>query len=242
MGMNLLGVIFLMVAIGVILFLFFRLCAKDENDSKSSQPFEEKPTNQPNKSIRIPSRIPYSNEYYSIASAAMNLAKATLDFVISQKNMKNAKFLFCTDVSSADAVIFSCFFLRALCISSTNNRTAAMQFSDAYVSYIIDMTQNVFLDEDVAQKMFDNRTRFYDKIIMENGGLKNGTPKVLNEFGFIIQTDMIQQKYVPFSSSLPLPLIDFFDAMQCQEEIYNFFRLLVPETEKEVNQAILSIQ
>lgn len=242
MGMDLLGAILSMVGVGVVLFLFARFCANDENDNKAPKPFEEKTTKQADESKSIPSGIPYSNEYYGIASAAMNLAKVTLDLVIFRKNLKDAKFLFCTDVASADTVFLSCFFLRALCISSTNNRTAAMQFSDAYVSYIIDMTKNVFLDADVAQKMFANRTRFYDKIIMENGGLKSGTSKVLNEFGFIIQTDMIQQKYVPFSSCSPLPLNGFFDAMQCQEEIYNFFRLLVPETEKEVNQAILSIQ
>lgn len=188
------------------------------------------------------SKKPFSDEYYSRTSAAINLAKATLSIVQSKKNLEEAKYLFCTDVACADSVFFSCFVLRALCIMSTKNRTAAEQFSDTYISCIVKMTGNEFLQEETAQKMFDNRTEFYDRIIIDKGGLTDGLPALLQEFELIIQTDMIEKKYVPFSSSSPLPLIGIFDAMQCHAEVNSFFQILLEETNEEMKQAMDSIQ
>lgn len=90
--------------------------------------------------------------------------------------------------------------------------------------------------------MFDNRTEFYDRIIMDKGGLTDGLPALLQEFELIIQTDMIEKKYVPFSSSSPLPLIGIFDAMQCHAEVNSFFQILLEETNEQMKQAIDSIQ
>ena len=104
------------------------------------------------------------------------------------------------------------------------------------------MTSDEFLQEETAQKMFDNRTEFYDRIIMDKGGFTDGIPALLQEFELIIQTDMIEKKYVPFSSSSPLPLIGIFDAMQCNAEVNSFFQILLEETNEQMKQAMDSIQ
>ena len=183
-----------------------------------------------------------SPKYRCIMSSAKSLAETTVKTVQSQMRLKTTKFLFCTDVTTADTIFFSCFILRAICISSTRNRTQAEMFSDSYISHIVRMTKEVFYQEDTIQEMFYNRTKFYDQIIAEKGGLQNGIPALLQEFELIIETDMINNKYVPFGSNSPITIIDFFDSVQCRAEIYSFFEIILGKAKKDVDKAIDSIQ
>lgn len=125
---------------------------------------------------------------------------------------------------------------------STRNRAAAEQFSDLYVSDVLRITRDTFVQGNYVSEMFDNRTGLYEEILTSKSDLTDGMSVLLEEFNYIIQTDMIQKKYVPFSTSSPLPLIDFFDAMECREEINSFFQILLEETKGKVKQAIDSIQ
>lgn len=222
--------IFIFAFFIALIALYIRFSRKNNQDEK-----EDKSTGD----IIIP---PFSNEYCRRMSAAKSLAEETVRTVQLQIRSKTAKFLFCTDVASVDTVFFSCFVLRAICIMSTRNRTAAEQFSDSYISNIVKMSREAFLQEDTVQKMFDNRTKLYDQIIIRKGGMQNGFPALLQEFEFVIQTDMIEKKYVPISSNSPLPIISIFDSMQCRTEIDNFLQILLGKTKEHVDKAIDSIQ
>lgn len=216
-------IVFMLLFVSLLLFFFVRFVARNDGSS-------------------TPSRLLYSNEYNQRINAAKSLAEATVSIVQSQKNLNTSKFLFCNDIASADAVFFSCFILRVTCIMSTQNRTAAEHFSDSYISYILKLTKEVFLQEDITQEMFDNRTNFYDQIISSKGGLTDGIPALMQKFEFIIQTDLIEKRYVPFSSYSPIPVMDIFYAMECRAEIYSFIEILLKETKAEVDQAIDSIK
>lgn len=241
MGMDLLGAILSMVGVGVVLFLFARFCANDENDNRRPKSPEEKTTNQVPESKRISSGIPYSNEYCQRISTADSLTNATMQVISSTKQMKKAKYLFGSDVAAMDTIFFSCFILRMICVMSTRNRAAAEQFSDLYVSDVLRITRDTFVQENYVSEMFDNRTGFYDKILSSKSELADGIPALLQNFEFIIQTDLIEKKYVPFSSYSPIPVMDIFDAMECRAEIYSFFEILIEDTKEKVKQAIDSI-
>lgn len=188
------------------------------------------------------SGMPFSTEYYNRISAATYLATATMGIVQSIKQTKTSNYLFCSDVTTIDTIFFSCFILRMLCVMSTHNRAAAEEFSDLYVSDVQKMTADTFPHAYSISDMFNNRTGYYDEILSRKSDSSDWIPALLEQFDHIIQTDLIEKKYVPFSSYSPMPLIGFDDAFKCRAEVNSFFHALLEGTKEETKRVMDSIQ
>lgn len=161
-------------------------------------------------------------------SATDNLAVSTIAAIKTVKDEHSNSYLCRNDLACCDAVIFSCFFLRALCIGTTGNRDKAVKFSIEYLKNIRTAAISLYMpSSSTFDQMFENRTSFYDRVFMSKSGIENKVKAILEEFKLILETDVIVEGvYEPFSESSPLPVLSIFEDFQCQVEVQSFIKEL----------------
>lgn len=166
-------------------------------------------------------------------SSIENLAISTILLEKTIKLSATDSYLCKSTLCSCDTTIFTLFIVRALSIYACPTEEKAHWFDDYYVSLVIrginyrygNSIQNIF-------DMIDNRTEFYDRIFMSKPSFDEKLEAVFEEFEYVIKTDIIHRRYVPFSESSPLPILGTPDDHACQVQISNFchniLRFLAP--------------
>lgn len=177
-----------------------------------------------------------------IEKSAAVLATVTVEAVRNYKNISSSSHLYQTVATETDTILFSCFTLRALCIMSTQNRTAAVEFSRKYVSLIKGALSRMNPLYQSFDQFFDERTAFYDRVFAKKHGLQERLAAITEEFEYIIQTDILDNGLAPFSETSPLPLVGIFDATQLRSEINSYIEFLMDYAEVSLQQAIEEVQ
>ena len=166
-------------------------------------------------------------------SSIENLAISTILLEKTIKLSATDSYLCKTTLCSCDTTIFTLFIVRTLSIYACPTEEKAHWFDDYYVSLVIrginyrygDSFQDIF-------DMMDNRTEFYDRIFMSKPSFDEKLEAVFEEFEYVIKTDIIQKKYVPFNETSPLPILGMPDDHACRVQISNFchniLRFLAP--------------
>lgn len=209
--------------------------------------FAEKHTSQKSSEIP-PSEIPrntangISNKSFAIIKASTDLAHSTVKSALSIDTVEFYKCLRNSDYTRVDTIIFSSFIVRALCIMSGEDRHSASEFSNEYVSSVIDLTSNAFSLNTSIPTAFVNRYEFYDSIFAKKQGVDEKISAVLEEFEYVIQTDIIQNELAPFSESSPLPILGIDVSMQCSIEVRCYFKSLLNYVKDPLQKAIDAIQ
>jgi len=177
-----------------------------------------------------------------ITAAAKDLALDTVAAVKVFNQNDNCSYLNKSKATYADTAIFSFFVVRAICIMSAPNRAKAEEFSNAYVSTSKAYAKKTFSLGSSFDKQFDNRTDFYDRVFATKTNKADMLAAVLEEFEFIIKSDILRNGFAPFSESSPLPILDFDEDMHCQFEVNGYYKYLLSGISKKIQhvQALLN--
>ena len=222
-------IVLAIVALGIYI---YRECKKIEEHKESIMGSSDS-------SYAASDRAP--NKSFEIAKAASSLATSTMTSVLSLDLVDFYKYLRISNATRLDAVLFSCFILRAVCIMSSNNRRNAVEFSNEYVSSVINMAKDIFFDS-FDQEEVDNRFALYDRIFAKHGDFDKSISALLEEFEYIIMNDIIHDKFASFSESSPLPILGIDKATQCSLEVRCYFKALLSNTKDPLEKAIAAIR
>lgn len=173
---------------------------------------------------------------FPIVSSAKQLALFTVLAADRITSRNDTKYLNKSKATITDTAIFSCYITRALCIMSTHDRRKAELFSDTYISTFLQLSQESFSLKASYRDQFDNRVAFYDRIFMKKSANER-FPAIVEEFEYIIKTDIINRKFAQFSESSPLPILGFFEDMACQAEVASYFKFLLSTSEEYIKDA-----
>lgn len=171
--------------------------------------------------------VDYKSSVIDKSDTIEQLTIATIEIPDKLKDLAVSDFLCRNIITCCDTVIFSCFVIRALLVGTGTYGPKVLEFSDSYIEGIKKHLKEkypsttAFFDD-----LFSNRTQFYDRIFMSKPGIENKIPAILEEFEYIIKTDIISGKYNQFFEESPLPVLGMPDDFQCQLEVSNFFKLL----------------
>lgn len=171
-------------------------------------------------------------DVYNLSSID-NLAISTILIEKTIKLSATDSYLCKSPLCSCDTTIFTLFVVRALSLHACPTREKAQWFSDYYVPLVIKGIELRY-GSSIPQltDMIENRTEFYDRVLMSKSSLGEGLNAIFEEFEYVIKTDIIQKTYSPFSEKSPLPLLGMPEDHSCQIQISNFckniLRFLAP--------------
>ena len=78
----------------------------------------------------------------------------------------------------------------------------------AFVHQILEEDGGCFdcdIPSETISKMVVNRLSFYRYVFESKSNIKDAVQALVEEFEYIIKTDIINGKYIPFSETSPLP-------------------------------------
>ena len=182
-----------------------------------------------------------SGDSYAVLKAASSLAMSTATSALSLDFSDSYKYLRTSNATKLDAVLFSCFILRAICIVSTRNRAKAIVFSHEYVSSVISLAKDLFSDS-FNPSIVDSRLAFYDRVFAKSEGFENSVSAVKEEFEYIIKNDIHENRFAPFSESSSLPILGLDADLQCSFEVNSYFKFLLSNVKGTLDESITAIQ
>lgn len=197
---------------------------KKKQTAASIDPTPPKITSEPPKSNHIKSM---TNSQFNIIKAAASLASRTVSAVQHFDEEESSVYLCYSNATQTDTILFSCFVLRALCIMSTENRQSSMAFSKEYVSDIREALSKKNLLNASFEKIFNDRTDFYDRIFMSKRGFDDKLSAISEEFEYIIMADILNNGLSPFSEESPLPILGIDKTIECHTEVINYTKFLM---------------
>lgn len=165
-----------------------------------------------------------------IMASAEELAFLSIIAADNFLNKKDCSYLNKSKHTITDTLIFSCFVIRAVGIMAASNREKAMLFSNSFVSSFNNLSHEKFTLCATYQRDFDERAAFYDRVFAKKTAGEK-FPAIVEEFEYIIKTDILQNTFAVFSESSPLPILGFPEDMLCQAEVATYFRSLLAATE-----------
>lgn len=168
-----------------------------------------------------------TDKSFSVISSATSLARATIETVTICEKNGTYNYLFKYKETCLDTVIFSCFLIRALCIMSSHNHSLAYDFSKEYIDSVISLAKIEFHTDEDFEKIFNDRADFYDRVFVKKTGIHNKIPAIIEEFEYIIKSDIIENGFALFSENSPLPILGIFEDMQCRNEVSAYFQFLL---------------
>ena len=97
-----------------------------------------------------------------------NLALRTALSVNKYLQTTKSEYLGKSQLTKLDSVVFACFLIRAFCLGTSRNRETASTFSNKFIGKFLVHTKDLHAPNDIQllQKVFDNRTAFYDRVFM----------------------------------------------------------------------------
>lgn len=164
----------------------------------------------------------------AIFNATDNLARKTCLMGMYIAIKQEQSFLNHSELTRTDSVIFSAYLNSMLILSDAKNRNIAKQVTDRYFAFvhqILEEDGGCFDDNipsETISKMFVNRISFYTSVLQSRSNIKAAIGALVEEFEYIIKTDIVHGKYIPFSESSPLPILGFEKDIRCQIEVRNY--------------------
>lgn len=163
-----------------------------------------------------------------VFQATDNLAKKTCLIGMHLHIKQKDSFLDKSELTRVDAVIFATYMNQLIIASAAHNRKIADQVIDRYVEFVCQILEDGggCFDGGIApttiRPMMKNRFAFYTQVIQSKRNITAGISAIVEEFGYIIKTDILERQYKEFSSSSPLPILGFDKDFMCQIEVQNF--------------------
>ena len=164
----------------------------------------------------------------AIFNATDNLARRTCAMGMYLVAKQKQSFLNHSELTRTDAVIFSAYINYTLILSEARNKSIAKQVADRYFAFV-----NQILEEDggcfdcdipseIISKMISNRLSFYAFVFQSKTGAKDVVKVLAEEFEYVIKTDIVNGKYIPYSGTSPVPILGFDKDIRCQVDARNY--------------------
>ena len=153
-----------------------------------------------------------------------SLADATIHLPDMVRKTKDNSLICYNDITSCDTILFACFVTRILCLSSASSMEKAVEFSEKYVSKVVTFIQEKYPSiEPFFEEMFDNRMSFYDRMVEKTVDKQKIFKVLVEEFEYILKTDLLRNGYAEFSESSPLPIIGVPKDLEYSADVISFF-------------------
>jgi hypothetical protein len=158
------------------------------------------------------------------------LGEMVANFISKHSERFACEYLCHSALTKADATIFACFLIRAMCIGNAPSQMAAQDFSDRFVRTVKQKACSLYFSNNTAQfnRMFSNRTSYYDRAFMSKQGIENKLAAIVEVFEFIIKSDFVNGEYEDLSETSPLPILPngIFGDLNCRVEVMTFYQQL----------------
>lgn len=158
------------------------------------------------------------------------LGEMVANFIGEHSKRFACEYLCHSALTKADATIFACFLIRAMCIGNAPSQMAAQDFSDRFVRTVKEKACSLYFPNNTAQfnRMFSNRTSYYDRVFMSKQGIENKIAAIVEVFEFIIKSDFVNGEYEDLSETSPLPILPngIFGDLNCRAEVITFYQQL----------------
>lgn len=179
---------------------------------------------------------PESSKHAAIRESAESLAEAVV--AAAQMLPSSSEYLGHSTLTTADSAVFACFLLRMTCISSARTRGNVDIFDTAFLPAVIHQIEDRIGYSD-TKKIFDDRTEFYDSLVLQNKGskFKEVAVKLQETFKRIIQQDISLGRYELFYEHSPVILVDIVEDIDCSSEIAAFIQAMFQSTRHFVGKA-----
>lgn len=159
----------------------------------------------------------------SSLSAAESLAIATVMATHKMYANNTDSYICKSKLACADSVLFSCFVVRAMCISTATSRLKAQQFSNEFVFLILSAIEKLYIHEQSQlNRLFDNRMALYDRAFLLQDNPRQKILAVIEQFEIFVKADAYYNFFLEFSENSPLPLLEVEEEFQCQTDIAAF--------------------
>ena len=164
----------------------------------------------------------------AIFNATDNLARKTCSMGMYLVAKQKHSYLNHSELTRVDAVIFSAYLNYMLILSDARNKNIASQVVDRYFAFVHQILEedggcfDCDIPSETISKMVVNRLSFYASVLNSKSNVKEVVSALVEEFEYIIKTDVINGEYMPFSASSPLPILGFDKDMMCQIEARNY--------------------
>lgn len=170
---------------------------------------------------------PESAKHAAIRESAENLAE-TVVAAAQMLPASGSKYLGRSSLTMADSAVFVCFLLRMSCISSARTRENIDIFDETFSPAVIRQIEGRIGYSDV-KKIFDDRTAFYDSLVLQNKGRKfqEVAAKLQETFKRVIQQDIDLGRYELFYEHSPVLLVGIEADMDCLSEITAFLQVVL---------------
>ena len=159
-----------------------------------------------------------------------NLAEQVALSINKFAEVKDLEYLCYSKYTKMDSVLFACFLVRAMCIGASTDQSRAFDFSNRFMEKFASSAQATHFPNDTSlfQRMFNNRMSLYDRIFMSKSGIENKIPAILEEFEYIVKTDIVNGRYSEYTEASPLSLLPdgIVGEMKCKAEVMSFFQTL----------------
>lgn len=183
-----------------------------------------------------------------IFRATDNLARKTCSIGMYLIWEKENSLLNGSELTRTDSVIFSAFLNYLLIVSEAKNKNIGDQVSQRYLSFVFQILEENggCYDDDipssVIREMVDNRLAFYLMILHSKPNVTAAIAALVEEFEYIIKTDIIEGAYKPFSKSSPLPILGFERDISCQIDAKSFPSFATKMLEKPLSELLKLIK
>lgn len=133
-----------------------------------------------------------------------------------------------SELTRVDAVIFATYMNQLIIASEAHSRKIAEQVIDRYVEFVCQILEadggcfDGGIVPSTIRPMMKNRFAFYTQVIQSKSNITTGISAIVEEFEYIIKTDILERQYKDFSASSPLPILGFDKDFICQIEAQRF--------------------
>ena len=152
-------------------------------------------------------------------SLISELAYETAFTLRHSRNLHKWDFLWKNEIAELDSAIFGFYIVRSALVSYIHNQKIAEAFSREYTSFFTVSASELPTKFGDFNEMFYSRTSFYDQLFSRNKPYEENLNAVIEEFSYIILTDVINKRYVYYDEHSPIPAVSVFDLTKCSEEI-----------------------
>ena len=152
----------------------------------------------------------FSSNDYNINEYYKSLTHTTTDCITSAIKAISSEIKINKKIVKADLYAFSFFYVRLICIQGCRDKDIANELTtDMLKAFTEETKYTIPMDFATFISILNNRISVFEELYMIADDREKIVDSLLDEMGILLAHDVLYGKYVPFSLTLPMPVLNF---------------------------------